>query len=42
MSQELQKAQVAYAFQEEVTDVLVEKLAKAVQTFGAKTVGVVG
>ena len=36
-----QKAQVAYMFQEEVTDVLTEKLAKAVQTFGAKTVGVV-
>lgn len=32
---------VAYHFQEAVTDVLVEKLAKAVQKFWAKTVGVV-
>jgi N6-L-threonylcarbamoyladenine synthase len=36
-----QKIQVAYVFQEEVTEVLTEKLAKAVQSFGAKTVGVV-
>jgi N6-L-threonylcarbamoyladenine synthase len=37
-----QKAQVAFIFQEEVTEVLTEKLRKAVVTSGAKTVGVVG
>lgn len=36
-----QKILVAHVFQEEVTEVLTEKLAKAVQAFGAKTVGVV-
>lgn len=36
-----QKACVASVFQEEVTDVLVEKLEKAVVAFGAKTIGVV-
>lgn len=36
-----QKQAVAYAFQEEVTDVLVDKLKKAVRAYDAKTIGVV-
>lgn len=41
VSSEESKSSVAYFFQEEVTDVLTEKLLKATQTYGAKTVGVV-